>query len=175
MEKIKVSKEITLRHVRLEDASVFFEMEQDEEARKNFMSTPGSVKKVEEDIMEEIEQYREEKPKSEKFAIEFNGEVVGSISINQLNIPFFEHRAKIDFCLHPKFRGKGITTEVVKVIVKYAFEKYKLMRLEAWCRTFNKATQKVLEKSGFKLEGVLRKNKCKEGEYLDDMVWAIVK
>jgi len=40
-------------------------------------------------------------------------------------------------------------------------KKYKLKRLEGWCRTFNKPSARVLEKSGFKLEGILRKNKCK--------------
>lgn len=43
------------------------------------------------------------------------------------------------------------------------------------CRTFNKASARVLEKSGYKLEGILRKNKFKDGKYLDDMLWAKTK
>jgi ribosomal-protein-alanine N-acetyltransferase len=169
------TKNFILRPVKLSDAKLFFEAEQDEEARKNFMTTPVSVEKVEEDIKDEIEQYKSEKPKSEKFTIEFEGKVAGWIAINQLNVPFFEHRAKIYFCLHPDFRGKGIISEAVKEVTKYAFEKYKLKRIEGWCRTFNKASQRVFEKNGYQLEGTLRKNKCKNGEYLDDVIWAIVK
>lgn len=169
------TKNFILRPVKLSDAKIFFEAEQDEDARKNFMRTPETIKKVEEGIKDEILQYKSNKPKSEKFTIEINGKCVGWIAINQLNTPFFEHKAKIDFCIHPDFRGKGIVSEAVKEITKYAFEKYNLKRIEGWCRTFNKASQKVFEKNKYKLEGILRKNKCKNGEYLDDALWAIVK
>jgi len=33
----------------------------------------------------------------------------------------------------------------------------------------------MLEKSGYKLEGILRKNKLKNGKFRDDMVLAIVR
>ena len=51
------TKDFTLRHVKISDAKVFFEAEQDEEARRNFMTTPKSVEEVENDIKEEIEQF----------------------------------------------------------------------------------------------------------------------
>lgn len=171
MVELKINN-ITLRHIKLSDAKLFFDAEQDEDARRNFMSTPETVEQVKDDIKNEIEQYEKEKPKTEKFTIEFNGKCAGWIAINQLNTPFFEHRAKIDFCLHPDFRGNGIINKAVKEITKYAFEKYKLKRIEGWCRTFNKAAQKVFEKNGYELEGTLRKNKCKNGEYLDDVILA---
>src|SRR3989338_8953504 len=168
------TKDFKLRHVKLSDARVFFEAEQDKEARRNFMTTPKSVKEVEEDIKNEISQYEKEKPTSERFTIELNGKCAGWISINQLNTPFFEHKAKIDFCLHPEYRGKDIMTKIVKKVIDYAFKKYKLKRLEAWTRTFNRTVARLNVKAGFKLEGILGKNKCKNGEYLDDMVWAII-
>lgn len=174
MPVIKTS-DFTLRHVKLSDAKVFFECEQDKQAKKNFMTTLKSIKESEEDIKQEISQYKKSKPTSEKFAIEINGETAGWIAINQLNAPFFEHKAKIDFCLHPKYRGKGIMTKVIKKVIEYAFKKYKLKRIESWTRTFNKSTIELNKKVGFKLEGILKKNKCKQGKYLDDMVWAIVR
>jgi len=117
------TKDFKLRHVKLSDARVFFEAEQDKEARRNFMTTPKSVKEVEEDIKNEISQYEKEKPTSERFTIELNGKCAGWISINQLNTPFFEHKAKIDFCLHPEYRGKDIMTKIVKKKVEKKEEK----------------------------------------------------
>ena len=175
MKEIRVSKDVVLRHVMLSDAQLFFDAEQDVDARKNFMRTPSDVKDVVDDIKEEVREYKKDKPSSEKFAILYKGDVAGWISINQLNVRFFEHRAKVDFCLHPNFRGKGIMNGVLKEIVSYAFKKYKLKRFEIWTRTFNKAVAKLSEKAGFKFEGILRKNKCKDGVYLDDMVWAVVR
>ena len=40
------------------------------------------------------------------------------------------------------------------------------------CRTFNKASARVLEKAGYIHEGTLHKNKLSNGKYLDDMIWA---
>jgi RimJ/RimL family protein N-acetyltransferase len=175
MKEIKISNKISMRHIKFSDAQVFFDAEQDEDAKRNFMTIPGNVASVKKDIKDEISEYEKEKPNSEKFTILYEGKVAGWIAINQLNNRFFEHRAKVDFCLHQDYRGKGIMTKVLKEVVSHAFKKYKLMRLEAWTRTFNKAVAKLNEKVGFKLEGTLRKNKCKNGEYLDDMVWAIVR
>ncbi len=169
------TKDFILRPIKLSDAKIFFEAEQDKEAKRNFMTTPETIKQVEEDIKDEVSQYKKNKPTSEKFTIEFDKRCAGWIAINQLNTPFLEHKAKIDFCLHPNFRGKGIVSKALKEVTKYAFKKYKLKRIEGWCRTYNKASQRVLEKNGYKLEGILRKNKCKNGKYLDDAIWAIVK
>jgi RimJ/RimL family protein N-acetyltransferase len=40
------------------------------------------------------------------------------------------------------------------------------------CRTFNKASARVLEKAGYKYEGTIHKNKFLNGKYVDDMIWA---
>ncbi len=74
--------------------------------------------------------------------------------------------------MHPKFRGKGLTTKAVKYVVSFAFKKYSLKKIEARCRTFNKASARVLEKAGFVLEGILHKDLKKNGKYLDNMCWA---
>ena len=92
-----------------------------------------------------------------------------------MNQKYAEHKAVIGYCLHPKFRGRGIMARAVKLVTKYAFKKYKLKRISGMCRTFNKSSIKVLERAGYKLEGILRKNKMKDGKYVDDMVWAVVK
>jgi len=66
-------------------------------------------------------------------------------------------------------------TKAGKMATKYFFEKYKLRRISGNVRTFNKASARVMEKSGYKLEGILRKNKLKEGKFMDDMVYSKVR
>ena len=112
----------------------------------------------------------------EVFAIEVNGEYAGNVSIHGLTKEgHYRHAAKIGYCTHPRYRGKGITSKAVKIVTDYAFKKYHLKRISGWCRTFNKASARVLEKAGYKLEGIMRKNKFKDGKYLDDMIWAKVR
>jgi RimJ/RimL family protein N-acetyltransferase len=169
------SDKITLRHVNLSDAQIFFDAEQDEDTKNNFMRTPTEISQVEDDIREEMSQYKKSKPTSEKFAIDYEGNCAGWVTISQLNTPFSEHKAKIDFLLHPDFRGKGIMPEAIGLVTDYAMRKYNLVRVEGWCRDFNVASARVLKKAGYKHEGTLMKNKCKNGIFLNDMVFAFVK
>lgn len=164
-----------LRHIKMSDAKVLFEIEQDKKTQKNMMSSAKSIKEVESSLKKRVYDYRKRKPSGEKFIIEVNGEVAGDISIHGLNESNAEHRGIISYSIHPKFRGKGIATKAVKLITDYAFKKYKLVRLSARCRTFNKASARVLEKAGFTFEGIHKKELKKGNQYLDNMYWAIVK
>ena len=164
-----------LRHVKLSDTKGFFDCEQDSEARKNFMSTPKSVKQVEDSIRKELLEYKKKKPRREKFAIEINGKCAGFIWVDELNKKYFEHKGEIGYCLHKDFRGKGIGSKAIKLITEYVFKKYKLKRIWCFTRDFNIGSRKALEKAGYKCEGILRKNKWKNGKYLNDCVYARVK
>ncbi len=66
-------------------------------------------------------------------------------------------------------------TKVRKVFIKYAFKQYKLRRIYALCRTHNKASARVLEKSGFKLEGTIKNDVLKDGKYYDGYLYARVR
>jgi ribosomal-protein-alanine N-acetyltransferase len=173
--KIIRTKEFILRPITIKDAQGYLECHEDREAQKGFMSVPKNLDEARREIREKISAINKKKPTGESFAIEVNGEFAGWIELNHLNKKYHEHYGNIGYCINKKFRGKGITTKAVKLIVKYAFKKYKLRRLEGTCRTFNKASARVLEKAGFKLEGILRKNKFKDGRYLDDMIWARIR
>lgn len=105
--------------------------------------------------------------------IDINNEVVGSIGLNHISK---EHDcAEVGYWLAKKYWGYGIMTKAVEEIIKFAFNKLKLNRVYARVFTFNKASAKVLEKSGFKLEGHLIKNVKKEGKYYDSFVYGLVK
>ena len=126
------------------------------EAKKEFLATFSNNKK---------------NAKSLSFIVDINGDAAGEIDLLLED----KHKAKISYWLGKKYRGQGIMTKAVKLFTNYAFNKYKIKRIYGYVRTFNKPSLKVLKNAGYKLEGILRKNKFKEGKYLDDMVWAKVK
>ena len=168
------TKDFILRPIRMDDAKMYLESQSDKEAKKGFMSTPKTLADANREIKERVLSVK--KGTGETFAIEINGEYAGFVNIHELTKkPRYKHTAVIGYCTHPKYRGRGITTKAVKLVTNYAFKKYHLKRISGWCRTFNKASARVLEKAGYKLEGILRKNKFKDGKYLDDMVWAKVR
>ncbi len=100
-----------------------------------------------------------------------SGEVVGGIGLNRI----WQHCAEIGYWLGEKYWGQGITTQAVKLVTKYGFEKLGLRRIYAFVFIWNKASAKVLEKSGFKYEGRLKKHAKKGNRFLDDFLYAKIK
>lgn len=71
------------------------------------------------------------------------------------------NRCVIGYNLLPEYWNKGYATEITKSLVLYALKDLGYERVEALACSENKASCKVLEKSGFKCEGILRHfNKC---------------
>ncbi|HLC57744.1 MAG TPA: GNAT family protein [Candidatus Nanoarchaeia archaeon] len=163
------AKGILLRPIKLSDAQGYLECHQDKAAKRNFMFCPRSLKASREDIKEGLTGH------NIFLAIEVNKDFAGFIHLELNNNPKYKHSAIIGYGTHPKFRNMGIATKAVKALTAYAFKTLGLIRISARCRTFNKASIKVLEKCSFQLEGVLRKNSFKDGKYLDDMLWAKVR
>jgi len=64
--------------------------------------------------------------------------------------------------------GKRIMTEVVKLITKFGFKKIGLKRMCAYAFHYNKASQRVLIKGGYRFEGILKKHAKKNGKFLND-------
>jgi ribosomal-protein-alanine N-acetyltransferase len=160
-----------LRPVTLNDAESLYELQQDIETKRNLIHVPKSIASARSDI---IKNRRKNKTFHESFIIEMNGQIAGEISFRQTD-EYNKAKARISYWIAKAYRNKGISTKAVKIITKYAFIKYKLVRMEANVRTFNKASARVLEKAGYRLEGILKKNKFKNGKFLDDMLWAKVK
>ena len=138
------SEKFFLRHFVANDVKGFYECQQDKWAKKGFMTVPKNLAAAKKEVKYEISQYKKKKPTGESFAIVIDGNFAGYVEVHDLNKKFREHKAKIGYCLHEKFRGQGITADAVKLITKYAFKKYKLKRIAGWCRTFNKASASVL-------------------------------
>ena len=57
-------------------------------------------------------------------------------------------------------------------MASYAFSSLPLARLEAPVFAWNPASMRVLEKSGFAKEGVLRQSVFKDGELIDSVLYA---
>src|SRR3989338_4091593 len=104
-------------------------------------------------------------PKAIKFAIDIKGDVVGSIGFHKIDRK--NKRAEIGYWLGKDYRGMGIMTKAVKQMTNYGFKKLKLKRIYAYVFAHNKASTRVLEKVGFKLEGKMKKHILKNRKFVD--------
>ena len=82
---------------------------------------------------------------------------------------------EIGYFLAPSERGKGYCTEAAKIMVDYLFLSKDIVRIQAHTDLRNVASQKVLEKVGFKKEGTLRKNEFIRGEWRDVLLYSILR
>jgi len=72
-------------------------------------------------------------------------------------------------------RGKGYCSEAVKIMVDFLFLSKDIVRIQAHTDTENVASQRVLEKAGFKKEGVVRKQSFVRGEWRDNCLYSILR
>ena len=65
------------------------------------------------------------------------------------------------------YRGRGIATEAVRMLVDEAFDQAQLARLNAYCVPENSASRQVLRNAGFSCEGVLPHGATVSGHPVD--------
>jgi len=82
---------------------------------------------------------------------------------------------EIGYSLLPNERGKGYCSEAVKILTDYLFLSKDTERIQAQTDPRNLASQKVLEKAGFRREGTLRKSFFMRGEWRDDYIYSILR
>ncbi len=87
-----------------------------------------------------------------------------------------EHsQGELSFWLVEEAWGRGYMSEVVQEVVRYVFETCDLNRIYAYHMKRNPASGRVLEKNGFRQEGLLRQRVRKWGQYEDVALWAILR
>jgi len=119
-----------------------------------------------------LEQNRQTQPETH-FAIECDGEAVGGIGFDIGN-DIARCSAQIGYWLGEALWGRGLATAALKGVTHYAVETFGLARVFALAFAGNTASRRVLVKAGYSLEGTLKHSAIKNGEILDQAVYAFV-
>jgi RimJ/RimL family protein N-acetyltransferase len=133
---------------------------------------PYKLKDAKDWIGKYLKNRQKKNPKEISFAIIIDGEIVGSIGIHNIEK---KHKGEIGYWLARKHWGKGIMPEAVEIVTDYGFKKLKLKRICGYVYSFNLPSMKVLEKNGYKSEGILKKDVKKGNKLFDKHVYAKVK
>lgn len=107
-------------------------------------------------------------------AIEVNGEAAGGIGIHGMK-DVYRYNAELGYWLAEIHWGKGIISNAIRLMVNYAFTNYKWHRIFAAVFQNNLASMHVLEKNGFKKEAIHREAVIKEGIFLDEHMYSILR
>lgn len=85
------------------------------------------------------------------------------------------YRAEIGYDLDPAFWRHGLMTEALLVMLRFGFEKMKLNRIQAIIDSENSRSIRLVQRLGFKMEGVLRQNSYFNGQYRDELCFSLLK
>jgi RimJ/RimL family protein N-acetyltransferase len=81
--------------------------------------------------------------------------------------------ARIGYWLGERYWGRGIATEALKLMTDHAFTRHpELTRIEACVFEWNPASARVLEKAGYALEARMRRCCIKDGQVIDQFLYA---
>jgi ribosomal-protein-alanine N-acetyltransferase len=82
--------------------------------------------------------------------------------------------ATIGYWMGERFANRGHMSAAVSALSPFAFTALRLHRLEAACLPHNRASMRLLEKVGFRREGLARGLVCINGRWQDHIVFALL-
>ena len=108
-----------------------------------------------------------------QYAIELrsDGSLAGDVGVN-----LHENRmqAEIGFTLAAAHQGHGYATEAVGRVLTQLFTAAGLVRVSAECDARNDRSARLLERLGFRREGLRVRNTWIKGEWTDDLLFGIL-
>jgi RimJ/RimL family protein N-acetyltransferase len=107
------------------------------------------------------------------FAIEVHGEAAGCVGLEPRD-DVERVSAEIGYWLGCAHWGRGIATAAVRAVTAHALSDLGLKRVYALPFARNVASCRVLEKAGYAREGYLRNAAIKDGELLDEVLYACI-
>ena len=169
---VMTSETITLRELRASDAPSLLAMLSTEEVARFISPPPTTVEGFERFIAWTI---RERAAGNYIcFGVVPHGmeHAIGLFQVRQLEPGF--GTAEWGFAIGSEFWGTGMFVEGARQVVNFAFNTVGVHRLEARAAVKNGRGNGALRKLGAVQEGVLRKSFFRNGEYLDQSLWAIL-
>lgn len=106
------------------------------------------------------------------FAVTLDGRFVGHVMVgNVVREPLLS--AYVGYWVDAEFSGGGVITAAVALVVDHCFGPVGMHRLEATVRPENLASLRVLEKLGFRREGLFRRYLDVDGAWRDHLCFAM--
>ena len=113
-----------------------------------------------------------EKNEAMPFVIEVGGEIVGQLNVSNMLFGSVSS-ASIGYWVAPEVAGKGVTPTAVALVTDYLFKNVGLHRVEIDIRPENEASLRVVEKLGFRFEGLKERFIHINGSWRDHYVFAL--
>lgn len=108
------------------------------------------------------------------FGITVNDHVVGGIGVTP-GEDIYRYSAEIGYWLGKNYRGNGIASKALMLVLPYYFNELGLHRIYAGVMAENTLSAAVLTRCGFRQEALIRQNIFKNGRFHDEVVFSLLK
>jgi len=100
-------------------------------------------------------------------------QIIGHFNLKSINKMMFT--AEIGYGIGPNHRSRGLATAAMRMATKQIFEHTPLRKLCAGVHQENLASQRVLEKSGYIREGILREHYLVSGKPANEVIYGLLR
>lgn len=158
---------VILRPIKIADYELLYSVINDPETVR-FNAPYSPVHEIEHN--EWLEKLLKDKSK-QFFMIDYSNKTIGSAQLVDINHIHKNAEIKIRI-FSDKYRGKGLGTKAIDLLCAHAFNDLGLIRV--WLRVFANNIRAITAyaKSGFNVEGTMKKAAFINGEFLDIIVMA---
>lgn len=102
-----------------------------------------------------------------------DNQLIGTVGYHKWEKAYF--RTEIGYDLSPDCWGQGYMTEALRAVIRHGFERMELNRIDALVYIHNDRSSQLLQRLGFRQEGLLRDYFCLNGIFFDHYLFALLR
>lgn len=148
------TRRLLIRKASMRDINAIFEFTSYEETSKKLSWYPHQNTNITKDFIHSlIKKYENDIPSQWVIELLAEEKAIGILGFIEHNTT--HRKAELAYVLSPFYQNKGYMTEAIIEVENYGFKTMKINRIEAKCEIDNFASERVMQKSGMRLEGCL--------------------
>jgi len=166
---------LLLRQITNDDVDILFKYWSDNEVTKFMNLSPfKSITQVLEMLRLLNDLFEQQQALRWGITTKFDGQIIGTCGYNTgLNKDSFI--GEIGYELGKEYWGFGYMQETLQALIEYGFQCMNLNRIEAYVMVENTVSLNLLNKLGFKREGILREHGYYKDSFWDEVICSLLK
>jgi RimJ/RimL family protein N-acetyltransferase len=85
------------------------------------------------------------------------------------------HGATVGLWLAPEGRGRGVGTRALGMVIEWTFRTTEVVRVDCYIEVGNEPSMRMVERAGFRREGILRAWEMGPDGPIDCVVWSVLR
>jgi RimJ/RimL family protein N-acetyltransferase len=175
MAPISIDEELEFRHTRMDQLELFYTVI--ESSRSFFLQFDSSIGEIRgrDGVAQLIERIQnlEKLNTGIGFGLWRQDQLLGHFGIH--NMSETHQKAQVGYWMASNQAGKGYASKALRALVDFGFKTFNLQRVEATTATTNHASIRLLERTGFQREGLLRSAHKIGDRFVDDFIYSVLR